>query len=79
MDDQRLKRAGGGNYFEEVLSRIRDIRSSEKVFWRNVLEIFLGSILSRILFCLGSHLHAKTQRCEDAKSQSRSASVLVQH
>ena len=34
LDDQRLKRAGGGNYFEELLARIRDIRSSEKVFWR---------------------------------------------
>lgn len=32
MDDDRLKRLGGGNYFEELLSRIRDIRSSEKVF-----------------------------------------------
>jgi hypothetical protein len=38
IDDERLKRAGGGNYFEELLSRIRDIRSSEKVFWRKVLE-----------------------------------------
>lgn len=33
MDDERLKRAGGGNYFEELLARIRDIRSSERVFW----------------------------------------------
>ena len=44
MDDERLKRAGGGNYFEELLSRIRDIRSSEKVFWRKVLEIYATSI-----------------------------------
>lgn len=36
LDDERLKR-GGGNYFNELLSRIRDIRSSEKVFWRNSL------------------------------------------
>jgi len=34
MDDDRLKRAGGGNYFDELLARIRDIRSAEKVFWR---------------------------------------------
>ena len=33
MDDDRLKRGGGGAYFEELLARIRDIRSSEKVFW----------------------------------------------
>jgi hypothetical protein len=39
MDDERLKRRGGGNYFEELLARIRDIRSSGKVFWRKVLEM----------------------------------------
>ena len=44
MDDDRLKRLGGGNYFEELLARIRDIRSSEKVFWRKVLEIYATSI-----------------------------------
>ena len=40
LDDDRLKNLGGGNYFDELLARIRDIRSSEKVFWRKVLEIF---------------------------------------
>ena len=44
LDDDRLKRLGGGNYFEELLARIRDIRSSEKVFWRKVLEIYATSI-----------------------------------
>jgi hypothetical protein len=44
LDDERLKRAGGGNYFEELLARIRDIRSSQKVFWRKVLEIYATSI-----------------------------------
>lgn len=44
LDDQRLKRGGGGNYFDELLPRIRDIRSSEKVFWRKVLEIYATSI-----------------------------------
>jgi hypothetical protein len=44
LDDERLKRAGGGNYFEELLARIRDIRSSERVFWRKVLEIYATSI-----------------------------------
>ena len=44
MDDERLKNAGGGNYFEELLARIRDIRSSEKVFWRKVLDIYATSI-----------------------------------
>ena len=40
MNDDLLKRAGGGNYFDELLARIRDIRSSEKVFYRKVLEIY---------------------------------------
>ncbi len=44
LDEERFKRAGGGNYFEELLARIRDIRSSEKVFWRKVLEIYATSI-----------------------------------
>jgi hypothetical protein len=44
MDDERLKRAGGGNYFEELLARIRDIRSSERLFWRKVLDIYSTSI-----------------------------------
>jgi len=44
MDDERLKAAGGGRYFDELLARIRDIRSSEKVFWRKALEIYATSI-----------------------------------
>ena len=39
MDDDRLKELGGGGYFKELLERIRDIRASEKVFYRQVLEI----------------------------------------
>lgn len=44
MNDDLLKQAGGGNYFEELLARIRNIRSSEKVFWRKVLDIYATSI-----------------------------------
>ena len=44
LNDELLKNAGKGNYFEELLARIRDIRSSEKVFWRKVLDIFATSI-----------------------------------
>jgi len=44
MNDDLLKQAGGGNYFEELLARIRDIRSSEKVFWRKVLDVYATSI-----------------------------------
>ena len=44
MNDELLKEAGAGSYFEELLARIRDIRSSEKVFWRKVLDIYATSI-----------------------------------
>ena len=40
MNDDLLKRAGGGLYFDELLARIRDIHSSKKVFWRKILDIY---------------------------------------
>ncbi|WP_229768456.1 virulence RhuM family protein [Tissierella pigra] len=43
MNDERLKNLGGGDYFKELLDRIRDIRSSEKVFYRQVLDLFATS------------------------------------
>lgn len=44
MDDERLKSLGGGGYWQELLERIRDIRASEKVFYRQVLDIYATSI-----------------------------------
>lgn len=44
MDDERLKRLGGGNYWRELLDRIRDIRSSEKVLYRQVLDIYATAV-----------------------------------
>ena len=44
LDSDRMKNSGGGIYFEELLEKIRDIRSSEKVFWRKILDIFATSI-----------------------------------
>ncbi len=44
MNDELLKEAGGGQYFDELLARIRDIRSSEKIFWRKVLDVYATSI-----------------------------------
>ena len=44
IDDERLKNLGGGGYFKELLERIRDIRASEKVFYRQILEIYATSI-----------------------------------
>jgi len=43
MDDERLKQLGGGNYWRELLDRIRDIRSSEKVLYRQVLDLYATS------------------------------------
>ena len=44
MNDDLLKKAGGGNYWKELLERIRDIRSSEKVFYRQVLDLYTTSV-----------------------------------
>ena len=44
MDDDRLKNLGGGNYWKELLDRIRDIRSSEKVIYRQVLDLYATSV-----------------------------------
>ena len=44
IDDERLKELGGGSYFKELLDRIRDIRSSEKVFYRQVLDLFSTAV-----------------------------------
>lgn len=44
LNDELLKNAGRGNYFDELLSRIRDIRSSEKIFYRKILDIYALSI-----------------------------------
>jgi hypothetical protein len=45
LNEELLKQAGGGDYFEELLARIREIRSSEKVFWRKVLDVYATSRL----------------------------------
>ena len=44
MDDERLKQLGGGSYWKELLDRIRDIRSSEKVMYRQVLDLYATSV-----------------------------------
>ena len=44
LDDERLKNLGGGNYWQELMARIRDIRASEKVFYRQVLDIYATSV-----------------------------------
>ena len=44
MDDERLKQLGGGGYWKELINRIRDIRASEKVFYRQILDIYATSV-----------------------------------
>ena len=44
IDDERLKNLGGGRYFYELLNRIKDIRSSEKVLYRQVLDLYSTAI-----------------------------------
>jgi hypothetical protein len=78
MDDERLKQIGGGNYFDELLARIRDIRSSEKIFWRKVLDIYATSIdiwnlnNGQCLHCLEKHSSGM-----DTVACTRDCSTLV--
>ena len=52
LNDEKLKNSGESPYFEELLARIRDIRSSEKVFWRKVLDIYAmhGHTATKVIF-----------------------------
>ena len=85
LDDERLKQADSGNYFDELLARIRDIRSSEKVFWRKVLDIYATSIdydpntdMSRQFFAVvqnkmywAAHGHTAAEIIEDRADASK--------
>ena len=61
LDDDRLKRLGGGNYFDELLARIRDIRSSEKVFWRKVWKSMQPAL---IMIPMLKALSCSSNRCK---------------
>ena len=68
LDDDRLKRLGGGNYFDELLERIRDIRSSEKVFMQRVLimiqeqKVQFFSLNRYRTKCIGRHISIQPQK-----------------
>ena len=75
LDDDRLKRLGGGNYFDELLERIRDIRSSERVFggkcWRFMQRVLIMIQELKVLFfslnryrtrCIGRHISIQRQK-----------------
>lgn len=79
MDDLRLKRGGGGNYFDELLSRIRDIRSSEKVFWRKVLDIYATSIDYEPKNELSQEFFAKVQNKMHWAAHGHTAAEIIYH
>ena len=77
MDDERLKQAGGGDYWKELLARIRDIRSSEKVMYRQVLDLYatqaIQSVGEEVLDGAGKISHKHTM--EKAKGEYRKYQV----
>jgi len=75
MNDERLKRAGGGSYFDELLARIRDIRSSEKVFWRKVLEMYAASIDYFVTDFMQDHSTAAVARVASPTLDGRKKAV----
>jgi len=79
LDDERLKQAGGGNYFDELLARIRDIRSSEKVFWRKVLDIYATSIDYDPNMDLSRQFFATVQNKMHWAAHGHTAAEIVAH
>ena len=79
LDDQRLKEAGGGRYFEELLQRIRDIRSSEKAFWRKVLDIFATSIDYAPDTEISKEFFAKVQNQLHWAAHGHTAAEIIHH
>ena len=68
VNDERLKEAGVSNYFEELLGRIRDIRSSEKVFWHKILDIYSTNI----------DYDSKAEWCKEFISRSNCSQFVCQ-
>jgi hypothetical protein len=79
LDDDRLKRGGGGNYFDELLARIRDIRSSEKVFWRKVLDIYATSIDYDPQSDLSQEFFAEVQNKMHWAAHGHTAAEIIHH
>lgn len=74
LDDQRFKAAGGDVYFDELLARIRDIRSSERVFWRKVLDIYATASRLRRDFPLGRRVPSASSTTTPAPRRRSSSS-----
>jgi hypothetical protein len=79
LDDQRLKEPEGGRYFEELLARIRDIRSSEKIFWRKVLDIYATSIDYDPHSELSTELFKRVQNVMHWAAHGHTAAELIHH
>jgi DNA-binding protein len=77
IDDEKLKNLGGGNYFKELLDRIRDIRSSEKVFYRQILDLFSTSIDYNPKSEEAKHFFATVQNKIHFAIHSHTASELI--
>lgn len=77
IDDEKLKNLGGGNYFKELLDRIRDIRSSEKVFYRQILDLFSTSIDYNPKSEEAKHFFATIQNKMHFAIHSHTASELI--
>jgi hypothetical protein len=79
LDDDRLKQDGGGHYFDELLARIRDIRSSEKVFWRKVLDIYATSIDYTPDSILSQQFFAAVQNKMHWAAHGHTAAEIIYH
>lgn len=79
MDDERLKELGGGGYFKELLARIRDIRASEKVFYRQVLEIYATSVDYNPKAEVSIHFFKKVQNKIHYAVSGETAAELIYH
>ena len=79
MDDNRLKNLGGGSYFKELLDRIRDIRSSEKVFYRQILDLFATSSDYKASSVEAQQFFATVQNKLHYAIHHQTASELIYH
>lgn len=79
MDDDRLKNLGGGSYFKELLDRIRDIRSSEKVFYRQILDLFATSSDYKASSVEAQQFFATVQNKLHYAIHHQTASELIYH
>lgn len=77
LDDERLKKLGGGGYWKELLERIRDIRATEKVFYRQILEIYATSIDYDPLASVSQEFFKKVQNKIHYAIHGRTAAELI--